>query len=636
MFEKAKWIWTDGATMQDAHISFFESAVKSSATQIYLSCDGDFALYINGKLAGFGQYGDYPWYKSVEIIDITSFLTDEINEIRIDVWYYGESTFNYYKSSAGLIYEIISEGKTIAFSSKNTNCAESAGFVQGREKNITWLLGYGYCYDTRLPQGKRRAASEIVKICTFVSRPVERLYIADSIRGKVIGNGGIYDLGKETVGFLRLNFSTENGKILKIRYGEHLTDGSVRWRVSQCGELYNDRDYKYELEFIGSGKNENLLIPFRILACRYIQVECDGKYRIDYIGIEEVLYPVEERSVTLAVPIRNSIYKTACRTLRLCMHQHFEDCPLREQALYAGDGMLEMRYAYAAFTETNYQKASLALLAEGQREDGLLPICAPSSVNKTIPSFSLLYIKALKEYYDASGDTSLLIKYFPRAKRLVDLFLSRKKNSIVPRFYGKEEYWNFYEWTDGLVDGTQESDSALNLLLAIVLGDFGDLCETIGKNADAENYRNEKNEIDREVKRRFYCKETGVFKTYDDGGFHKLVNAWGVLSDSLTKQENENLCEKLIEKNGLEDCTLSMTAFLYDALIKTDKKRYTTFILNDIDQKFSYMLACGATSFWETLLGEKDMGGSGSLCHGWSALPVYYYRLLDDSAKEKK
>jgi len=40
------------------------------------------------------------------------------------------------------------------------------------------------------------------------------------------------------------------------------------------------------------------------------------------------------------------------------------------------------------------------------------------------------------------------------------------------------------------------------------------------------------------------------------------------------------------------------------------------------------MLYAGATSFWETEMGEADFSGAGSLCHGWSAAPVYYYKLL--------
>ena len=40
------------------------------------------------------------------------------------------------------------------------------------------------------------------------------------------------------------------------------------------------------------------------------------------------------------------------------------------------------------------------------------------------------------------------------------------------------------------------------------------------------------------------------------------------------------------------------------------------------------MLDDGATSFYETELGEKDFHGAGSLCHGWSAVIIYYYNLF--------
>jgi hypothetical protein len=41
------------------------------------------------------------------------------------------------------------------------------------------------------------------------------------------------------------------------------------------------------------------------------------------------------------------------------------------------------------------------------------------------------------------------------------------------------------------------------------------------------------------------------------------------------------------------------------------------------------MLSAGATTFWETELGEADFENAGSLCHGWSALPIYYFHRLN-------
>ena len=40
------------------------------------------------------------------------------------------------------------------------------------------------------------------------------------------------------------------------------------------------------------------------------------------------------------------------------------------------------------------------------------------------------------------------------------------------------------------------------------------------------------------------------------------------------------------------------------------------------------MLDAGATTVWETADGAAAFDNAGSLCHGWSAIPVYYYATL--------
>ena len=75
-------------------------------------------------------------------------------------------------------------------------------------------------------------------------------------------------------------------------------------------------------------------------------------------------------------------------------------------------------------------------------------------------------------------------------------------------------------------------------------------------------------------------------------------------------------------------CTLSMSCFKYDALLMVDKEKYKDYILCDIDTRCKMMLDEGATTFWETELGADDFEGAGSLCHGWSAMPIYYYNIL--------
>jgi hypothetical protein len=77
------------------------------------------------------------------------------------------------------------------------------------------------------------------------------------------------------------------------------------------------------------------------------------------------------------------------------------------------------------------------------------------------------------------------------------------------------------------------------------------------------------------------------------------------------------------------DITLSTATFMYDALLSFDENN-KEFILEDIRNKYNYMLEQGATTFWETIVGAKDFDNAGSLCHGWSAVPVYYFHKFFD------
>ena len=71
-----------------------------------------------------------------------------------------------------------------------------------------------------------------------------------------------------------------------------------------------------------------------------------------------------------------------------------------------------------------------------------------------------------------------------------------------------------------------------------------------------------------------------------------------------------------------------MLGYVYDAILARDKKNGGEFVLSDIREKYGYMLSKGTTTFWETLDGAEAFHRAGSLCHGWSAMPIVYYKRL--------
>ena len=67
---------------------------------------------------------------------------------------------------------------------------------------------------------------------------------------------------------------------------------------------------------------------------------------------------------------------------------------------------------------------------------------------------------------------------------------------------------------------------------------------------------------------------------------------------------------------------------MYDVLLQSEEL-YKEYVKRDIEKVWGDMLFAGATTFWETDEGESDFHNAGSLCHGWSAVPLYLYGKYD-------
>lgn len=122
----------------------------------------------------------------------------------------------------------------------------------------------------------------------------------------------------------------------------------------------------------------------------------------------------------------------------------------------------------------------------------------------------------------------------------------------------------------------------------------------------------------------FYNTSKQLYRLSTNGEhYSQLGNSFALLIGCGDKA----LAERIIHDQSLIQVTLSMNTFYYDALLQTSQS-YQTFIIDDIRKKYGNMLKQGATTFWETEKGWEDFDGAGSLCHGWSAIPVYYLSML--------
>ena len=120
MFEHSKWIWENQENNKDEYVEFVaEFYSEIDKTSVYLSCDGDYVLYVNGKYVDSNQYGDFEHYKIYDEIDITEYLNEEKNVIKILVWHWGEPSQKYVPSKAGVIFEVNQNGLIFTKSGEN-------------------------------------------------------------------------------------------------------------------------------------------------------------------------------------------------------------------------------------------------------------------------------------------------------------------------------------------------------------------------------------------------------------------------------------------------------------------------------------------------------------------------------------
>lgn len=695
----AKWIWLPGESDVNQYVDFrcpFQLASGTADTHLYISADSKYAIYINGTLLPASQYADYPFYKTADEIDISSFVKNGENILSVIGYYQGEDSSVYRLGPAGLIFAVFQGETPVLLSGADTLCRLSCAYESGEIEKFSGQLSYSFHYDAGsndswqekdyIPGQEWRSSRETGEHPALFPRPVrmtqwlpekpallkaqgifedrepdlpagdrmQRTALSarypwdwgipdscvfpnsDGIYLEDQGGDGLYilvDLQQEEAGLLSLDLEAFESCEVLIGFGEHLDDLRVRSGIGgrQFAVVYRAREGR-----------QQFLYPFKRLGCRYLQLHFyTHAVRVYYAGVRPVWYPVSYKpAFHCADALHNRIFQISRRTLELCMHEHYEDCPWREQALYAMDSRNQMLCGYYVFDDVAFAQASLRLLALGQREDGLLELCAPARVGVTIPAFSLSFVTAVWENILFGGGEEFASEMLPTVEQIMEVFAARQEeNGLLSRFT-QTPYWNFYEWSPGM-DGdaifrerelSPRYEAPLNAFYLMALQAAEKLAGYLGKEQRAQTYLNRQREVKQGLQH-FWNPATGAFAAFleneQPSHYDKLTNALILSADGCTKEQSELVLQQLAEQDGsLADLTLSCRIFLYEALMR-QPDTYGRWVMEDIARIWGDMLFSGATSFWETAAGADDFDKAGSLCHGWSAIPIYfYYRYL--------
>ena len=626
-FGTSAWIWLASGESKDQYAEFLDTVCHvGGKTVINISADSDYTLFVNGEYAASGQYGDYEHYKIYDTIDITHLLHAGENRLDFTVYHCGADTTSRYRPyAAGLIYEVIEDDTVKARSGVHTLSRLSTTYVSGKGISVSPQLGFTFSYNaTKRGDGGYLPSVLIKKECGFFPRPIKKHTLLAPKPMKSITKLGdsryLIDLGGETVGLPHLEINSECEQTITVAWGEHIKDGYVRSRIGS-------RTFEYEYRAI---KGENIFTEYMLrIGGRYLEVRAEAPIRVKYCGIIPQVYETEKLPYSLDDPLDSRIYEICLNTLECCMMEHYVDCPWREQALYAFDSRNQMLTGYYAYADKNaeYARANLRLIAEDRRDDGILSLCHPCGIKLTIPAFSLYYVIAVAEYTAYTGDVTLIKETYQKIREICDAFLASRSGALVHKLAG-EQMWNFYDW-DPVLKGAhgnadEEPDLIINAIFLLALNGLEKTCRAAGMDFA---YRSERDALRAELRERF-LREDGLF-TYrkDRDELTVLGNSLAILAGATNGDEAKIIADEIV-RDIMTPTSLSMNILKYEALLSVDAERYKGYILNEIKRNYKIMLDAGSDTVWETILGEADFNGAGSLCHGWSAVPIYVYRRL--------
>ena len=629
IFEKSKYIWIKKSKNEVNEYANFKSNFiieNKKDTKIRISSITDYVLFINNQLVGFNQYPNFVDEKYYDEYVLDKIVNEGDNELFIIALSKNYNTASHIKDGKGIIFEIISNNKIILCSNENILSSLNPNYKSGQIYYVTSQLGMGFDYDFKEKPCIYENSAVIEKNCHFVKRPIKKLDINNKI-SFIRNKNDIYDGQKELSGYLYFDIVANEDCDIEIYYGEHLTDKAIRYQI-------HNRQFKF-IFHLKKGNNNFIGYFFR-LGLRYLST---SKFNgtINDIGIYQALYPLQE--ISLNSPIPKEIVDKAIYTIKCCMHEHYEDCPWREQAQYTMDSRLQMLITYDIFNEYDFPRACLLMMNHKLTDKDVYPITSPCQTNLSIPIYSLIYPLLLKEYYERTKDIELLKIVYKNLSKMINHYINKLKNGLLCHL----DEWNFYEWSDGLDYDNEISiqkqiddqyDLPLNAFMIIALDNYSYVCKILDK--PYLDYLNLANDI-RKKAHNLFINKNDLFYSFikNNNKYHlsEYSNLLAIYSKIANQKESNNIIEVIKkDNNGLVPLSLSSYIFKYEILLES--KENIQYIIDDIKRIFGYMNEKGATTYWETTKGEADFEGAGSLCHGWSSVPAYVSYILNKKGKE--
>ena len=439
------------------------------------------------------------------------------------------------------------------------------------------------------------------------------------------------DFGEHLVGYVTLDLSYSGSHpdapaFLKLKFAESLRELSE-----------NSQDYSGWLSksWIQEEYVHVDILPTRLelprrYAFRYLKItmmDTSPKYKLLVKHAECKTETSAEigraKKLNTGDELLDRIYSVSLKTLSDCMQEVFEDGPKRDQRLWMGDLRLQALTNYVSFRNYDLVKRCLYLFGGSRFPDGRVSACiftkpAVEADDTYLMDYSLMYVIALEEYLQETGDEEALNDLYDIAMQQIELALRQcGEDNIVSPQAVKD---TFIDWGDEL-----EKTACAQGVLIVALRYARRLARRKNDWSQGNWLLQKQDALRKAARDHFWNEEEGCF--FSEGQLSAASQIWMVLADVVEPEHAQKAMRKALSiQDGPEIQTPYLHHYYVMALLRAGLKKEAE---EHLKKYWGGMLDAGADTFWECWDGKdpdsSPYGGKvvNSYCHAWSCTPAY-------------
>lgn len=600
---RAQWITAPGTPQRDGVVLHFRKLIELERVPehfvVYVSADNQFIFCANQREVGRGPARSDLAHWNYETYDLAPFLHAGRNELTATVWNFGVVTpVAQISDRTGFVMRGEGEVERVVDTDSSWEVAEEKGinilpgsselrryyYVAEPGERIDGELYDWFWNDAARSRGKWQHAAPIGNAIErgAMVQNINWQLVPDSLPpmqmevqriGRVVRSSGIelsgefpgpgvevprhtnvtllLDHSKLTTAYPELTVSRGAKTVIRLTYTEALVD--AKGEKGNRNDIAGKRTIGIGDEFVSDGGEGRKFMPLGWRTWRYLQVDiktAEEPLRVEGIRSWFTAYPLEERGrFTSDDPSLAKIWEIGWRTARLDAHDTYMDTPYWERLQYIGDTRIQALISYTVSGDDRLGRQAIQAFNDSRIADGITRSRYPSSVTQIIPTFSLLWIGMVHDFWQYRGDEDFVKLQIMGTRTVMDWFLSRQRQDGL---LGSISWWPFVDWGKDFTFGVPPQDesggsSIITLQFIEALRYGAQLESSFGDSTRAQRYREAEARAVEAVRKLCWNQGTGLIAdTPAQKHYSQHANILGVWLDVIPQGSQQEVLNKIL------------------------------------------------------------------------------------------